>query len=188
MVTRSGGAAGRWWVRARHRRTLVLVPCQLLHTLSVLSLPQELLVWTPSSLCEMNMARRSGGAAKTAMWVFHLGSHLCSWLLVRLWRCRRGGKIPLVVGYATRGSTGLWCRVLCVGSCACDWWKTEWMNLPDKWSPALQIRTVLLSVQALLSAPNPDDPLATDVAKHYKENEADAQRVSKEWTEKYAVA
>ena len=28
----------------------------------------------------------------------------------------------------------------------------------DKWSPALQIRTVLLSVQALLSAPNPDDP------------------------------
>ena len=56
----------------------------------------------------------------------------------------------------------------------------------DKWSPALQIRTVLLSIQALLSAPNPDDPLATDVAKHYKENEPDAQRVSKEWTEKYA--
>ena len=24
------------------------------------------------------------------------------------------------------------------------------------WSPALQIRTVLLSIQALLSAPNPD--------------------------------
>ena len=34
----------------------------------------------------------------------------------------------------------------------------------DKWSPALQIRTVLLSIQALLSAPNPDDPLANDVA------------------------
>lgn len=58
-------------------------------------------------------------------------------------------------------------------------------NETDKWSPALQIRTVLLSIQALLSAPNPDDPLATDVAKHYKENERDAQRVSKEWTEKY---
>ena len=50
------------------------------------------------------------------------------------------------------------------------------------------IRTVLLSVQALLSAPNPDDPLATDVAKHYKEDEKDAQRVSREWTEKYATA
>ncbi|KAG6811980.1 hypothetical protein H0H92_005014 [Tricholoma furcatifolium] len=50
--------------------------------------------------------------------------------------------------------------------------------LKDKWSPALQIRTVLLSIQALLSAPNPDDPLATDVAKHYKENELDAQNFS----------
>jgi ubiquitin-conjugating enzyme E2 N len=58
--------------------------------------------------------------------------------------------------------------------------------VPDKWSPALQIRTVLLSVQALLSSPNPDDPLAADVAKHYKENVQDAQRVSREWTEQYA--
>jgi ubiquitin-conjugating enzyme E2 N len=41
----------------------------------------------------------------------------------------------------------------------------------DKWSPALQIRTVLLSIQALLSAPNPDDPLANDVAEHYKTDE-----------------
>lgn len=63
---------------------------------------------------------------------------------------------------------------------------TAWIT--DKWSPALQIRTVLLSIQALLSAPNPDDPLATDVAKHYKENEKDAQRVSREWTEQYASA
>ncbi|EPZ35430.1 Ubiquitin-conjugating enzyme E2 35 [Rozella allomycis CSF55] len=55
--------------------------------------------------------------------------------------------------------------------------------LKDKWSPALQIRTgnfvilrekVLLSIQALLSAPNPDDPLANDVAQHWKENEPDA--------------
>lgn len=42
---------------------------------------------------------------------------------------------------------------------------------PDKWSPALQIRTVLLSIQALLSAPNPDDPLANDVADAWKTNE-----------------
>lgn len=44
----------------------------------------------------------------------------------------------------------------------------------DKWSPALQIRTVLLSIQALLSAPNPDDPLANDVAELWKANEAKA--------------
>ncbi|TNY17769.1 ubiquitin-conjugating enzyme, partial [Rhodotorula diobovata] len=60
--------------------------------------------------------------------------------------------------------------------------------LKDKWSPALQIRTVLLSIQALLSAPNPDDPLANDVASHWKENEKDAMRVSREWTQKYASA
>ncbi|CAH8556887.1 unnamed protein product, partial [Dicrocoelium dendriticum] len=44
----------------------------------------------------------------------------------------------------------------------------------DKWSPALQIRTVLLSIQALLSAPNPDDPLDNDVASHWKQNEHEA--------------
>ena len=46
--------------------------------------------------------------------------------------------------------------------------------LLDKWSPALQIRTVLLSIQALLSAPNPDDPLANDVAEAWKTNEGQA--------------
>ena len=46
----------------------------------------------------------------------------------------------------------------------------------DKWSPALQMRTVLLSIQALLSAPNPDDPLANDVAQLWKENESQAIR------------
>ncbi|KAI5474542.1 ubiquitin-conjugating enzyme E2 N [Pseudohyphozyma bogoriensis] len=48
--------------------------------------------------------------------------------------------------------------------------------LKDKWSPALQIRTVLLSIQALLSAPNPDDPLANDVASHWKSNEKEAMQ------------
>ena len=47
-------------------------------------------------------------------------------------------------------------------------------SIPDKWSPALQIRTVLLSIQALLSAPNPDDPLANDVAEQWKTNESRA--------------
>ena len=47
-------------------------------------------------------------------------------------------------------------------------------DILDKWSPALQIRTVLLSIQALLSAPNPDDPLANDVAEQWKTNEATA--------------
>lgn len=47
--------------------------------------------------------------------------------------------------------------------CLCVW--------IGNWSPALQIRTILLSIQALLGAPNPDDPLANDVAQRWKEDE-----------------
>ncbi|KFY19995.1 hypothetical protein V491_04065 [Pseudogymnoascus sp. VKM F-3775] len=54
--------------------------------------------------------------------------------------------------------------------------------LKSNWSPALQIRTILLSIQALLGAPNPDDPLAPDVAKRWKEDEPAAIATAKEWT------
>jgi ubiquitin-protein ligase len=40
--------------------------------------------------------------------------------------------------------------------------------LKNNWSPALQIRTILLSIQALLGAPNPEDPLNEAVAKQWK--------------------
>ncbi|XP_015768017.1 PREDICTED: ubiquitin-conjugating enzyme E2 N-like [Acropora digitifera] len=60
--------------------------------------------------------------------------------------------------------------------------------LKDKWSPALQIRTVLLSIQALLSAPNPDDPLANDVAEQWKENEVKAIETARCWTRQFASA
>ena len=58
--------------------------------------------------------------------------------------------------------------------------------LKDKWSPALQIRTVLLSIQALMSAPNPDDPLDENVAKMWKTDEATAMETAREWTRIYA--
>ena len=47
----------------------------------------------------------------------------------------------------------------------------------EKWSPALQIRTVLLSIQALLSAPNPDDFLDADVAEKWKADESGAKAI-----------
>jgi ubiquitin-conjugating enzyme E2 N len=49
----------------------------------------------------------------------------------------------------------------------------------EKWSPALQIRTVLLSIQALLSAPNPDDFLDADVAEKWKADEKGAKAMGK---------
>ncbi|XP_027953570.1 ubiquitin-conjugating enzyme E2 N-like [Eumetopias jubatus] len=59
--------------------------------------------------------------------------------------------------------------------------------LKDKWSPALQIRTVLLSIQALLSARNPADPLAKDAAEQWKTNEAQAIETATAWTRLYAM-
>ncbi|KAF5846745.1 hypothetical protein GGP41_004809 [Bipolaris sorokiniana] len=58
--------------------------------------------------------------------------------------------------------------------------------LKSNWSPALQIRTILLSIQALLGAPNPDDPLANDVAQAWKENKNQAIQTAQEWTQQYA--
>jgi len=45
----------------------------------------------------------------------------------------------------------------------------------------------LLSIQALLGAPNPDDPLAADVAKSWKEDEQGAIKTAREWTKQYAI-
>ncbi|KAG7693127.1 hypothetical protein KL930_004788 [Ogataea haglerorum] len=58
--------------------------------------------------------------------------------------------------------------------------------LKANWSPALQVRTILLSIQALLSSPNPDDPLANEVAEEWKSNEQNAIKTAKEWTERFA--
>lgn len=50
----------------------------------------------------------------------------------------------------------------------------------------MQIRTILLSIQALLSSPNPDDPLANEVAEEWKGNHEKAIATAKEWTKLYA--
>lgn len=58
--------------------------------------------------------------------------------------------------------------------------------LKDKWSPALQIRTVLLSIQALLSTPEPDDPLDPAIAEHWKRDRKSAEAMAKQWTAEFA--
>ena len=58
--------------------------------------------------------------------------------------------------------------------------------LKDKWSPALQIRSVLLSIQALMSAPNLDDPLDQEIADFWKKDPEAAIKKAKEWTVQYA--
>ncbi len=59
--------------------------------------------------------------------------------------------------------------------------------LKDKWSPALQIRTVLLSIQALMGLPNPDDPLNADAAQMWKADLEGALETAREFTKKHAL-
>ncbi|CAD7966841.1 unnamed protein product [Amoebophrya sp. A120] len=58
--------------------------------------------------------------------------------------------------------------------------------LGKEWSPALSIRTALLSIQALLSAAEPDDPQDAEVAKMYKSNRTQFNETAKYWCETYA--
>ena len=58
--------------------------------------------------------------------------------------------------------------------------------LKNEWSPALTIRTALISLQALLSAAEPDDPQDAVVAKMYKEDRPQFDQQAKYWTEMYA--
>lgn len=58
--------------------------------------------------------------------------------------------------------------------------------LKDKWSPALQISRVLLSIMVLMSAPNLEDPLDEAIAAHWKEDPQGALKKAKEWTLQYA--
>ena len=58
--------------------------------------------------------------------------------------------------------------------------------LKKNWSPALQIRAVLLSIQSLLNEPNTEDPLNEEVNKKWLENKVAAEQTAREWTKKYA--
>jgi ubiquitin-conjugating enzyme E2 D/E len=58
--------------------------------------------------------------------------------------------------------------------------------LKDKWSPALTISKILLSICSLLDSPNPDDPLMPEIAKEMRETPEIFGTKAKKWTEKYA--
>eukprot|EP00540_Astrosyne_radiata_P024013 CAMPEP_0116858638 /NCGR_PEP_ID=MMETSP0418-20121206/21294_1 /TAXON_ID=1158023 /ORGANISM="Astrosyne radiata, Strain 13vi08-1A" /LENGTH=195 /DNA_ID=CAMNT_0004492603 /DNA_START=155 /DNA_END=742 /DNA_ORIENTATION=+ len=58
--------------------------------------------------------------------------------------------------------------------------------LKDQWSPALTIKTALLSLQALLCSPEPGDPQDAEVAKMYVQDRDNFDRTAKFWTETYA--
>ena len=60
--------------------------------------------------------------------------------------------------------------------------------LKDQWSPALTLSKVLLSIVSLLQCPNPNDPLAPEIAELLLDNPAEHDRKAREWTVHYANA
>ncbi|KAK4436820.1 Ubiquitin-conjugating enzyme E2 27 [Sesamum alatum] len=59
--------------------------------------------------------------------------------------------------------------------------------LKDQWSPALTLKTALLSIQALLSAPEPDDPQDAVVAQQYLRDYQTFLGTARYWTEAFAM-
>ncbi len=60
--------------------------------------------------------------------------------------------------------------------------------LRDQWAAAMTLRTVLLSLQALLAAPEPDDPQDAIVAGQYKDNHPTYVKTAQHWSHVYAGA
>ena len=58
--------------------------------------------------------------------------------------------------------------------------------LKDAWSPALTLKTALLSVQALLASPEPDDPQDAVVARQYLTARPLFEQTARSWTGTYA--
>jgi len=58
--------------------------------------------------------------------------------------------------------------------------------LKDQWAAAMTLRTVLLSLQALLAAAEPDDPQDAVVAKQYKEHPEVFSKTARHWANAYA--
>ena len=58
--------------------------------------------------------------------------------------------------------------------------------LKNNWSPALQIHSVLLSIQSLLNEPNTENPLNQEVNKRWIENVSLAEQTAREWTKTFA--
>ena len=59
--------------------------------------------------------------------------------------------------------------------------------LKDQWAAAMTLRTVLLSLQALMAAAEPDDPQDAVVARQFKERPDMFRSTAQHWTNKYAA-
>ncbi|KAI9751122.1 MAG: Ubiquitin-conjugating enzyme E2 1 [Lichina confinis] len=61
-------------------------------------------------------------------------------------------------------------------------------TLSSAWSPVLTIKSALLSLQSLLSTPEPKDPQDAEVARMLTQNPKEFERVAREWAVRFAGA
>ncbi|XP_053663304.1 ubiquitin-conjugating enzyme E2-17 kDa-like [Anopheles marshallii] len=59
--------------------------------------------------------------------------------------------------------------------------------LKSRWSPAMTISSVLLSICTLMCDPDPENPLMMSIAKKYIRDREAYYVIAKEWTKKYAM-
>lgn len=59
--------------------------------------------------------------------------------------------------------------------------------IKDNWSPALTISKVLSAIRNIMIEPNTDDPLVPRVAKIYRQNRKQHDKIAREWSVKYAT-
>ena len=59
--------------------------------------------------------------------------------------------------------------------------------LKDNWSPVLTLSKIILSISSLLSDPNPDDPLVTEIAELYRSDYDAWFTKAEEHTRKWAI-
>lgn len=67
-----------------------------------------------------------------------------------------------------------------------SWFFSDPCVFSESRAAAMTLRTVLLSLQALMSAAEPDDPQDAVVAKQYKENPEIFRSTASHWTNVYA--
>lgn len=58
--------------------------------------------------------------------------------------------------------------------------------LKDAWSPVITLKSALISLQALLQSPEPNDPQDAEVARHYLQNREAFDKTAELWTKLYA--
>jgi ubiquitin-conjugating enzyme (huntingtin interacting protein 2) len=61
-------------------------------------------------------------------------------------------------------------------------------TLSSQWSPVLTIKSALISLQSLLSTPEPKDPQDAEVASMLIRNPAEFEHKARQWAVKFASA